>query len=105
MQIVQINKQRKHKGQFTQQQLLKLMGDIDGQPDWRSDANTAAAYYDGDQLPPQVIQVCSSAGKGSNDEIAHSKTLLIIDNQYLISRPRFSIVSGAGFPAMNGRQF
>lgn len=48
MQIVQINKQRKHKGQFTQQQLLKLMGDIDGQPDWRSDANTAAAYYDGD---------------------------------------------------------
>ncbi|MFB5948389.1 portal protein [Klebsiella pasteurii] len=63
MQIVQINKQRKHKGQFTQQQLLKLMGDIDGQPDWRSDANTAAAYYDGDQLPPQVIQVLQQRGQ------------------------------------------
>lgn len=63
MQIVQINKQRKHKGQFTHQQLLKLMGDIDGQPDWRSDANTAAAYYDGDQLPPQVIQVLQQRGQ------------------------------------------
>lgn len=63
MQIVQINKQRKHKGQFTQEQLLKLMGDIDGQPDWRSDANTAAAYYDGDQLPPQVIQVLQQRGQ------------------------------------------
>ncbi|EKZ6376929.1 portal protein [Klebsiella aerogenes] len=63
MQIVQINKQRKHKGQFTQEQLLNLMGDIDGQPDWRSDANTAAAYYDGDQLPPQVIQVLQQRGQ------------------------------------------
>lgn len=63
MQIVQINKQRQHKGQFTQEKLLKLMGDIDGQPDWRSDANTAAAYYDGDQLPPQVIQVLQQRGQ------------------------------------------
>lgn len=63
MQIVQINRERKHKGQFTQQQLLKLMGDIDGQPDWRTGANISAAYYDGDQIPPQVAAVLEERGQ------------------------------------------
>lgn len=36
---------------------------------------------------------------------AHSKTLLIIVNQYLILAMGFSIVPGATFPAMNGRLF
>ena len=39
------------------------MSDINGQPDWRSIANRACAYYDGDQLPPEVVKVLKSAGQ------------------------------------------
>lgn len=40
-----------------QQKLLEIMSDIDGQPGWRTNANKACAYYDGDQLAPKVIEV------------------------------------------------
>lgn len=45
----------KARGKLTQSRLLELMADINGQPDWRSMANKACAYYDGDQLPPGVV--------------------------------------------------
>ncbi|HIF9075569.1 TPA: portal protein [Photobacterium damselae] len=32
------------------------MSDIDAQPDWRTAANMACAYYDNDQLPPNVVE-------------------------------------------------
>ncbi|EKO3566629.1 portal protein [Vibrio metschnikovii] len=40
-----------------QQKLLNIMSDIDAQPNWRTNANKACAYYDGDQLAPQVVAV------------------------------------------------
>ncbi|AOP42933.2 portal protein [Edwardsiella piscicida] len=42
-------------GQFTLAQLLSITADIHHQPDWRSAANKACAYYDGEQLPPELI--------------------------------------------------
>lgn len=63
MKIIEISKNRQHRGQFTQTQLLNLMGDIDGQPDWRTDANRCCAYYDGDQIPPQVAAVLEERGQ------------------------------------------
>ena len=49
-----INAQPKapEKGGLDTPRLLKLMSDINGQPNWRSLANRACAYYDNDQLPP-----------------------------------------------------
>lgn len=63
MKLIEISKNRRHRGQFTQTQLLNLMGDIDGQPDWRTDANRCCAYYDGDQIPPQVAAVLEERGQ------------------------------------------
>ncbi len=63
MKIVQVNPERLHKGQFTQQRLLSLMGDIDGQPDWRSGANKAENYYDGDQIEPEVAAILEQRGQ------------------------------------------
>ncbi len=40
-----------------QTKLLDMLSDIDGQPNWRSKAKIAHAYYDGDQLPEEVITV------------------------------------------------
>lgn len=51
------------KGGLDTQQLLKMMSDINGQPDWRSLANRACAYYDGDQLPPEVVKVLKERGQ------------------------------------------
>ncbi|GAA4493490.1 portal protein [Pseudaeromonas paramecii] len=48
---------------FDSLQLLDLMGDINGQPDWRSLANRACAYYDGDQLNPGVVEVLKARGQ------------------------------------------
>ncbi|HHJ0099717.1 TPA: portal protein [Yersinia enterocolitica] len=47
--------QPKPSDRFTQQQLLDISSDIDHQPDWRTNANLACAYYDGDQLAPEVV--------------------------------------------------
>ncbi|MFH5028989.1 portal protein [Citrobacter freundii complex sp. 2024EL-00237] len=63
MKLIEISKNRQHRGQFTQTQLLNLMGDIDGQPDWRTDANRCCAYYDGDQIPLQVAAVLEERGQ------------------------------------------
>ncbi|HIE1976332.1 TPA: portal protein [Escherichia coli] len=48
---------------FSQRQLLSLCSDIDSQPLWRDAANKACAYYDGDQLPPEVLQVLKDRGQ------------------------------------------
>lgn len=53
------------KGKLDQYQLLDLMDDITNQPDWRSLANRACAYYDGDQLEPEVKQVLKARGQPS----------------------------------------
>ena len=60
-----INAQPKapEKGGLDTARLLKLMSDINGQPDWRSMANRACAYYDGDQLPPEVSMVLKERGQ------------------------------------------
>ncbi|WP_429059007.1 portal protein [Aeromonas jandaei] len=60
-----INSQPKapKKGGLDTQQLLKLMSDINGQPDWRSLANRACAYYDNDQLPPEVVKALKERGQ------------------------------------------
>lgn len=43
--------------------LSQMMSDIDTQPDWRSLARTCMAYYDGDQLSPQVKQTLRDRGQ------------------------------------------
>ncbi|EGE2590141.1 portal protein [Escherichia coli] len=48
---------------FSQRQLQALCSDIDSQPKWRDAANKACAYYDGDQLPPEVLQVLKDRGQ------------------------------------------
>ncbi|EFN9075481.1 portal protein [Escherichia coli] len=48
---------------FSQRQLQALCSDIDSQPKWRDAANKACAYYDGDQLPPEVLQVLKERGQ------------------------------------------
>lgn len=53
----------KTKGKLPQSRLLELMADINGQPDWRSMANKACAYYDGDQLPPDVVSTLQERGQ------------------------------------------
>lgn len=52
-----------NKDQFTTQQLLAITSDIDSQPDWRTVANKACAYYDGDQLAPEVIAKLRERGQ------------------------------------------
>ncbi|EAP6364769.1 portal protein [Salmonella enterica] len=48
---------------FSQQKLLAISSDIDQQPKWRDGANKACAYYDGDQLEPEVISVLEERGQ------------------------------------------
>ncbi|WP_430472250.1 portal protein [Vibrio misgurnus] len=43
--------------------MRRILSDIDGQPDWRSAAKVAAAYYDGDQLSPAVKQKLKERGQ------------------------------------------
>ena len=52
-----------NKSGMTTDQLLCLMGDIDGQPQWRVMANRAWSYYDGDQLPPALKETLSERGQ------------------------------------------
>ncbi|MBM7455179.1 hypothetical protein HNR62_001039 [Oceanisphaera litoralis] len=52
-----------HRGKLDQHQLLDLMDDVTNQPDWRSLANRACAYYDGDQLEPEVKRVLVERGQ------------------------------------------
>ncbi|UXD25316.1 hypothetical protein FORC065_2512 [Yersinia enterocolitica] len=55
--------QPKPSDRFTQQQLLDISSDIDHQPDWRTNANLACAYYDGDQLAPEVVAKLRERGQ------------------------------------------
>lgn len=52
-----------NRDRFTQQQLLDISADIDSQPEWRTTANTACAYYDGDQLAPEVVSKLKERGQ------------------------------------------
>lgn len=52
-----------NRDRFTQTQLLDICADIDAQPDWRTTANTACAYYDGDQLAPEVVAKLRERGQ------------------------------------------
>lgn len=51
------------KGGLDTLQLLDLMSDIHGQPNWRHMANRAWAYYDGDQLPAAVRETLKERGQ------------------------------------------
>ncbi|EPZ8456968.1 portal protein [Yersinia enterocolitica] len=42
---------------------MDISSDIDHQPDWRTNANTACAYYDGDQLAPEVVAKLRERGQ------------------------------------------
>ncbi|ELH1541241.1 portal protein [Salmonella enterica subsp. enterica serovar Kentucky] len=48
---------------FSQQKLLAVSSDIDQQPRWRDGANKECAYYDGDQLEPEVVAVLEERGQ------------------------------------------
>lgn len=48
---------------FSRQQLLAISADIDRQPHWRDGANKACAYYDGDQLSPEMVSVLEARGQ------------------------------------------
>ncbi|ARZ00531.1 portal protein [Yersinia ruckeri] len=55
--------QPENRDRFTLQRLLDISSDIDHQPDWRTNANTACAYYDGDQLAPEVVAKLRERGQ------------------------------------------
>ena len=60
---------KNNKDGFTLRQLLDLMGAVDIQPDWRSPASIACAYYDGDQLSDTIRNVLRERGQ---PEIVHN---------------------------------
>lgn len=43
--------------------LLNLSDDVKDQPDWRTGANLACKYYDGDQIPPDVLAKLKERGQ------------------------------------------
>lgn len=51
------------KDRFTTEQLKQLTDDINNQPKWRSLANRACDYYDGDQLEPEVMAKLRERGQ------------------------------------------
>lgn len=55
--------QQDNRDRFSQQQLLDISADIDSQPEWRTTANTACAYYDGDQLAPELVSKLKERGQ------------------------------------------
>ncbi|WP_417623050.1 hypothetical protein [Parasphingorhabdus sp.] len=59
----------KTKDGFTLDKLLSILGDIDSQPDWRTPATKACAYYDGDQLSSAVKDVLR---KRNQPDIVHN---------------------------------
>lgn len=52
-----------NKSSIDTETLMSIMADIDGQPNWRSNANKACAYYDGDQLHPKIVEVLRERGQ------------------------------------------
>ncbi|ELI8099936.1 portal protein [Yersinia enterocolitica] len=52
-----------NRDRFTLERLMDISSDIDHQPDWRTSANTACAYYDGDQLAPEVVAKLRDRGQ------------------------------------------
>lgn len=57
------NSKAPEQGRLDVSRLIELMSDINGQPDWRSFANLCCAYYDGDQLRPEVVAVLKERGQ------------------------------------------
>ncbi|MCP3702851.1 MAG: portal protein, partial [Alteromonas sp.] len=60
---------KSNKDGFTLDKLLTLLGDIDSQPDWRTPATKACAYYDGDQLAEEIRAILKRRGQ---PEIVHN---------------------------------
>ena len=54
---------KNNKEGFQLSKLSKVMGAIDSQPDWRTPASKACAYYDGDQLSPDIVDVLAKRGQ------------------------------------------
>ncbi|ELZ3994111.1 portal protein [Yersinia enterocolitica] len=52
-----------NRDRFTLERLMDISSDIDHQPDWHTSANTACAYYDGDQLAPEVVAKLRERGQ------------------------------------------
>ncbi|EKN3394607.1 TPA: portal protein [Yersinia enterocolitica] len=52
-----------NRDRFTLERLMDISSDIDHQPNWRTSANTACAYYDGDQLAPEVVAKLRERGQ------------------------------------------
>ncbi|MGL4486148.1 MAG: portal protein [Yersinia sp. (in: enterobacteria)] len=52
-----------NRDRFTLERLMDISSDIDHQPDWRTNANLACAYYDGDQLAPEVVAKLRERGQ------------------------------------------
>ncbi|WP_173636211.1 portal protein [Paramixta manurensis] len=52
-----------NRDRFSLDQLLDITADINDQPDWRTTANKACAYYDGDQLPPELVAKLKERGQ------------------------------------------
>lgn len=50
-------------GGYSLDKLLTILGDIDSQPDWRTPATKACAYYDGDQLAAEIRQILRDRGQ------------------------------------------
>ena len=67
---------KNNKGGLQLEQLSKLMGAMDAQPDWRSPASIACAYYDGDQLSDRIREVLQERGQ---PEIVHNMVGPTID--------------------------
>jgi hypothetical protein len=59
-----------------QDKLLELLSDIDGQPDWRTNAKIAHSYYDGDQLPSSLLEKIRELGL---PEVMHNLIAPAID--------------------------
>jgi hypothetical protein len=59
-----------------QEKLLELLSDIDGQPNWRTNAKVAHAYYDGDQLPSELLGKIKELGL---PEVMHNLIAPAID--------------------------
>lgn len=60
---VEVEAKPDNSDKMTVDDLLNLADDVKDQPDWRSRANLACKYYDGDQIPPDVMEKLRERGQ------------------------------------------
>lgn len=58
-----VKPQQSNRDRFSLHKLKEITSDINSQPDWRSASNNACAYYDGDQLAPEVVAKLKERGQ------------------------------------------